>query len=121
MDDQDWTVVTMRSTKIRHADTPYSLTGTATSTGVKMKLSSTTSELRKVADTEHGKPKVLTADSRSALAAARIAKGLTQKDLDAKCSFPQNSCNSWESGRMTPSSVQIQSLNRVLDVKLERK
>jgi ribosome-binding protein aMBF1 (putative translation factor) len=120
MDDQDWTVVTVRSSKIRHANTPYSISGTATSSGVKTKMSGTTSELRKVADTEHGKPKVLSTDSRTALAAARVAKKLTQKELDAKCSFPQNSCSSWESGRMSPNSVQIQSLNRFLGVKLER-
>jgi len=119
MDDQDWTVVTVRSTKIKHADTPYSASGT--STAAKISRSGTTSELRKVADTEHGKPKILTADSKTALAAARVAKKLTQKELDAKCSFPQNSCSSWESGRMSPNSVQIQSLNRFLGVKLERR
>ena len=77
-------------------------------------------ELRKVADADGGKPKMLTATSRSAMAAARVAFGLTQKELDARGSFPTNSCSSWESGRICPSSIQIQAIHKILDVKLER-
>ena len=78
------------------------------------------SELRKVADADGGKPKMLTVNSRSAMSAARVAFGLTQKELDARGSFPTNSCNSWESGRQCPNSIQIQVIHRILGVKLER-
>ena len=87
------------------------------------KLMTTTqksAELRKVAEADGGKPKMLTATSRAAMAAARVAFGLTQKELDARGSFPTNSCSSWESGRICPSSIQIQAIHKILGVKLER-
>lgn len=76
-------------------------------------------ELRKVAEADGGKPKMLTATSRAAMAAARVAFGLTQKELDVRGSFPTNSCSSWESGRICPSSIQIQAIHKILGVKLE--
>jgi ribosome-binding protein aMBF1 (putative translation factor) len=108
MDDQDWTLVTVRGKKSTTVTTPVN------------HVSNKAAELRKVEKTEAGKPKMLTAKSRADLAAVRMAKKLTQKELDKQCSFPLNSCNSWEAGRMCPSSTQIQSLHRVLNIKLER-
>jgi len=85
-----------------------------------MSTTQKSAELRKVAEADGGKPKILTATSRSAMAAARVAFGLTQKELDARGSFPTNSCSSWESGRICPSSIQIQAIHKILGVKLER-
>jgi ribosome-binding protein aMBF1 (putative translation factor) len=62
----------------------------------------------------------LTTTSRSAIAQARLSKGLTQKQLDQKGQFPQNSCNLWESGKVCPTGPQIHILHRLLGIKLER-
>jgi ribosome-binding protein aMBF1 (putative translation factor) len=86
----------------------------------KPKFTSSAEELRKVDSAEGGKPKMLTQTSRSAMASARVAKGLTQKQLDQQGCFPANSTNAWESGRLCPTSQQVQILNRILSIKLER-
>lgn len=109
MDDQDWTKVTIKSKSV-----PKS------SVNLKNTPSNRAAELKKVEATDSGKPKMLTLESRNAMAAARATKKLTQKQLDMQCSFPTNSCNSWESGRICPTSTQIQVLHRVLGIKLER-
>lgn len=70
--------------------------------------------------TEEPKPKILTSKSRADIAQARIAKGLTQKQLDQLGQFPTNSCNLWESGKVCPSGPQINILHRILKIKLER-
>ena len=75
---------------------------------------------RKIESVEIGKMKMLTSKSRSDMAQARVAKGLTQKQLDQRGQFPANSCNSWESGKVCPSGPQINILHRVLGIKLER-
>jgi ribosome-binding protein aMBF1 (putative translation factor) len=54
------------------------------------------------------------------MAAARMARNLTQKQLDMLCKFPSNTTNAFEAGRICPTSIQIQSLNRILNIKLER-
>ena len=111
MDDQDWTVVTIRS---KHKKQPMS------SISKPDRISSNAHELRKVEQMEMGVPKILTAKSRSDMAVARVAKKLTQKQLDIMGSFPSNSCNAWEAGRICPTSNQIQSLHRILSIKLVR-
>jgi ribosome-binding protein aMBF1 (putative translation factor) len=54
------------------------------------------------------------------MAQARVAKGMTQKQLDQRGQFPANSCNLWESGKVCPSGPQINMLHRLLGIKLER-
>jgi len=109
MDDQDWTKVTIKSKSVQ-----------TSSVNLKNTPSNRAAELKKVEAIDSGKPKMLTLESRNAMAAARATKKLTQKQLDMQCSFPTNSCNSWESGRICPTSMQIQILHRVLGIKLER-
>lgn len=110
MNQQDWTPVVIR--------------GKATSsgfvTGVKDRTSAEVHALRKVEATEIAKPPKLKNSSRSEMAQARVALGLTQKQLDMRCSFAANSCNTWESGRICPTPQQIQILNRILKIKLEK-
>jgi ribosome-binding protein aMBF1 (putative translation factor) len=45
---------------------------------------------------------------------------MTQKQLDQKCQFPPNTCNSWEAGKACPTGPQINILHRILGIKLER-
>lgn len=111
MDDQDWTPVTIKT---------KSAPASKMSCVIHDRPSNRAAELKKVEAADSGKPKMLTLESRNAMAAARAAKKITQKQLDMQCSFPANSCNSWESGRICPTSTQIQILHRVLGIKLER-
>ncbi len=114
-DDQDWQTVTIKGSRpsLKNGDSNPVINS-------RPKLTNKSAELRKVAETDIGKPKMLTNESRSAMAAGRAALKLTQKELDMRCSFPTNSCSAWESGRICPNSTQIQVLQRVLGVKLER-
>jgi putative transcription factor len=106
MEHQDWSHITIRSgsTKLQPAVN---------------KVNEAATHLRKIEEAEIGKLKTLTSESKTALVAGRIAKKLTQKELDMRGSFPANSTNGWESGRVTPSRAQIQSLQRILGVKLD--
>jgi ribosome-binding protein aMBF1 (putative translation factor) len=114
MEHQDWSPITIRSgsTKLQPAVK-------AGSTAVPNRLNEAATHMRKIEETEVGKLKTLTSESKTALVAGRVAKKLTQKELDMRGSFPANSTNGWESGRVTPSRAQIQSLQRILGVKLD--
>lgn len=107
MNHQDWEPVVIRSSS-----------KTTPKTGPK--VSEAGHIARKAENTEFGKLKMLTHKSRSEMAQARIAKSLTQKQLDQRCQFPANSCNLWEAGKMCPSGPQLNILHRILGIKLER-
>ena len=84
-------------------------------------MQSTPLNISKKVDSEDiGKFKVLTSESRQAMALARSAKKLTQKQLDALGQFPVNSCNGWEAGKSCPTGPQLNKLHRLLGVKFER-
>ena len=119
-DEKGWQTVPVKSAKpsFKHGNTVHVIHDLPHA-HVKPR-SNKAAELRKVADADGGRPKMLTNESRAAMAAARVAFGLTQKELDARGSFPTNSCSSWESGRICPNSIQIQAIQRILGVKLER-
>jgi len=109
MEHQDWTPVKISSAKA----------------GLKLATDSERSHAmpnsKKVLEqSEIGTFKVLSGKSRSDMAQARVAKGMTQKQLDQRGQFPANSCNSWESGKVCPSGPQINILHRLLGIKLER-
>ncbi len=116
MSHQDWDPITIH----RGASSMSRLTPKVSADGIRVKQTATVSEMRKLETAETGKPKMLTPKSRADMAAARVAKGLTQKQLDMQCCFPPNSVNAWEAGRICPTSQQIQALHRVLQIKLER-
>lgn len=118
MADQDWETITIFSKDNKRNG--YPLEKPSGAKVLRPKQNSTAAELRKLENAETGKPKMLTPQSRSALAAARVAKGMTQKQLDQQGCFPLNSTNQWEAGRICPTSQQIQVLHRILQVKLER-
>lgn len=113
MDHQDWTPVTVRSsTAIAAAKKQVQqVTG---------RISEAAHNARKLDTADVGKLNTLSSKSRSDMAQARVAKGLTQKQLDQRGQFPANSCNLWESGKVCPSGPQINILHRILGIKLER-
>jgi ribosome-binding protein aMBF1 (putative translation factor) len=109
MEHQDWTPVKISSAKA----------------GLKLATDSERSQAmpnskKVLEESEIGTFKVLSGKSRSDMAQARVAKGMTQKQLDQRGQFPANSCNSWESGKVCPSGPQINILHRLLGIKLER-
>ncbi len=105
MDCQDWETVVVRSRK----------------TGIK-----TQQEKREIAQKQAGyhmykletaddlkpKKKRLTADSRQALVAARVAIKKTQREVDAMCAFPPNTMRDFEAGTVAPTGGQISQLQR---------
>lgn len=109
MEHQDWSHVTIRSGSSKLQ--PALKAGHA--------VNEAATHLRKIENAEVGKLKTLTPEAKTALVAGRLAKKLTQKELDMRGSFPANSTNGWESGRVTPSRAQIQILQRILGVKLD--
>lgn len=113
MDHQDWTPVIVRSTQAIS-------TAKKTVQNLGPKVSEAVHAARKLENSDVGKLKMLTGKSRSEMAQARVAKGMTQKQLDQRGQFPANSCNSWEAGKMCPSGPQINILHRLLGIKLER-
>jgi len=111
MEHQNWEPVTIRSA---------SAVTIATKKALGPKLSEVAHATRKLENSDVTKLKMLTGKSRSEMAQARVAKGMTQKQLDQKGQFPANSCNSWEAGKVCPSGPQINILHRLLGIKLER-
>jgi len=65
-------------------------------------------------ETEDTKPKKkrLTAESRQALVAVRVAIKKTQREVDTMCSFPPNSVRDFEAGTAVPTGQQISTLQR---------
>ena len=111
MEHQNWEPVIVRSTKAIATEVKKSLGP---------KLSETAQAARKLENSDVTKLKMLSGKSRSEMAQARVAKGMTQKQLDQRGQFPANSCNSWEAGKICPSGPQINILHRILGIKLER-
>jgi ribosome-binding protein aMBF1 (putative translation factor) len=111
MDHQNWDPVVIRSTAAITA-AAKKISGP--------KVSEAVHAVRKLDAADVGKLKMLTGKSRSEMAQARVAKGMTQKQLDQRGQFPANSCNSWEAGKICPSGPQINILHRLLGIKLER-
>jgi len=110
MDGQDWTPVMLRSSKVQAQKAQ----------AARPNLSETVLQAKKIDSADVGKFKVLTTESRQAMALARSAKKLTQKQLDALGQFPVNSCNGWEAGKTCPTGPQLNKLHRLLGVKFER-
>lgn len=66
------------------------------------------------AATDVEKVKVLTRDSIAAIVAYRRANNLTQRHLDQQMAFPPNTINRIESRNLTPTTTQLNMMNRLL-------
>jgi len=108
MDGQDWTPVIVGKKSYASALT--------TSSAVRItpiKSSNQAQHLAKVEAAEAPvKMKTLTSESRQKIVAYRSLKQITQKQLDQACAFPANTMRELESGRLTPSTGQLNTLNR---------
>jgi ribosome-binding protein aMBF1 (putative translation factor) len=65
-------------------------------------------------------PTISSKDLANAIQAGRQAKNLKQSDLDKLCNFPLNTTRDYESCKAVVNPNQLNTYNRVLDVKLPR-
>ena len=109
MDHQDWTPTILRNGKVMQAKK-------AAEQAAKPKLSAEAIRLAKLDNAEDGikRAKVLSAESRQAMMRLRAEQKWSQRDLDMRCSFPANTIRDLENGKLSPSSGQLNNINRVL-------
>lgn len=115
MDNQDWTPTILRNGKVMQARK-------AAEQAAKPKMSAEAIRLAKLANNEDGvvkRAKTLSIESRQSMMRLRAEQKWSQKDLDMRCSFPANTINGIESGKIAPSSGQLNTLNRVLKTGLK--
>jgi ribosome-binding protein aMBF1 (putative translation factor) len=113
MDGQDWTPVIVSKKSYASALRSATLSSGARVAPAPVRRSNEVFHLAKVEAAEAPvKMKTLTAESRQKIVAYRGLKQITQKQLDQACSFPANTMRELESGRLTPSTGQLNTLNR---------
>jgi ribosome-binding protein aMBF1 (putative translation factor) len=126
MDDQDWTVVTVKRSKrtVGGGSHPHTYNGSQIGPKVIAARISGTAQALSVASnalevTEIGKQKTLTAESRQEIIQKRVALGKNQVQLNQDCRFPVNTIREFEAGRLCPTVQQLNMLNRVLRASLK--
>lgn len=107
MDCQDWETVTIRSKKTVHNDAKP------------VRQTSDSAQVRKLMDNDIIKVKQLSKESRQELVQRRLLGKLTQVQLNQQCLFPINTINKIESGQLSPTVSQLNTLNRVLKTGLK--
>jgi DNA-binding transcriptional regulator YiaG len=115
MDHQDWNPTILRNGKVMAARK-------AAEQAAKPKMSAEAIRLAKLANDEDGVPKrakTLSAESRQAMMRLRAEQKWSQRDLDMRCSFPANTVRDLESGKISPSTTQLNIINRVLKTGLK--
>lgn len=115
MDHQDWTPTVLRNGKVMQARKTAEQAS-------RPKMSAEAIRLAKLANDEEGvvkRAKTLSTESRQMMMRLRAEQKWSQKDLDMRCSFPANTINGIESGKIAPSSGQLNTLNRVLKTGLK--
>jgi len=126
MDDQDWTVVTVKRSKrtVGGGSHPHTCNGSLIGPKViAARVSGTVQALNaasnKIEMTEIGKLKALTTESRQEIIQKRVALGKNQVQLNQDCRFPVNTIREFEAGRLCPNTQQLNTLNRVLHASLK--
>ena len=114
MEHQDWNPTILRNGKSLQARK-------SAEQAAKPKISAEAIRLSKLANDETSlkRPKTLSRESRQSMMQLRAQLTLSQRELDARCSFPANTIRDFESGKMTPSSGQLTAIGRVLKVVLK--
>ena len=113
MDGQDWTPVIVGKKSYASALRSSTTSSARVAPTFIPKSSNQAQHLAKVEAAEAPvKMKTLTAESRQKIVAYRGLKQITQKQLDQACAFPANTMRELESGRLTPSTGQLSTLNR---------
>jgi ribosome-binding protein aMBF1 (putative translation factor) len=105
---QDWSTVVIKG----KSNTPGPSKVTA-------KVAPEVIRMRKVEESETVKTKTLAPESRQEIVQKRVVNKWSQTDLNNQCCFPINTIREIEAGRITPSSNQLNTLNRVLKAGLK--
>lgn len=114
MDGQDWTPVIVRNTSKK----PVGGAGSVGSTAKQMTPGAAV--MRRLEEDDIPKPtKHLSSESRTEMIRARTAKSLTQAQVNTACAFPPNTIRDIENGKLCPTPVQKNALNRVLGIVLK--
>ena len=102
MSDQDWTPVILKRSKPKTSI-------------VSKNTNHEGLRLRKVEDSEtFVKPKMFSHESLKTIVAYRVEHKMSQSDLDMMCGFPRNTVQQLESKKLSPSTKQLQVLNKIL-------
>ena len=111
-DDQDWTPVVVKRRKP---------TATGAADYQSQNRGAGSAHLRIVADSDVPlpPPKRLSADSKALLIQTRLAKKLTQEQLNKSCNLPPGIINKIEAGHAQPSGAQLNIIGRTLGVVLK--
>jgi ribosome-binding protein aMBF1 (putative translation factor) len=112
MDCQDWTPVTVRKTTKAQGQASAQVQQSQRQT-------SDSVQARKLAENDIVKLKQLSRESRQELVTRRAILKMTQVQLNQACLFPINTINKIESGQLTPSVSQLNTLNRILKTGLK--
>jgi DNA-binding transcriptional regulator YiaG len=107
MEHQDWSKVVIRGKPAQEKQRAAAAT--------RPKVSAEAIRLAKL-DNEDSptRPKMLSSESRAELVRLRLAEGLTQAQVDQRCSFPAHTVNQLEGNKRAPTSKELSTLNRVL-------
>jgi ribosome-binding protein aMBF1 (putative translation factor) len=112
-DGQDWTEVKIRgkpkTTTSAQTTQKQSFTPNSHRTG-----NPSSHERKLEQSTDQIKLKKLTSESKQQIVTYRMSKKLSQDQLNQECRFPVNTIREIEAGRLTPSTAQLNTLNRVL-------
>lgn len=110
MDNQDWTPVTIKKKTVGGSSSSSS----SNKVIVPKQAIPGSATLRKLEETEFGKPKQLSVESRNEIVQKRVALGKNQVQLNQDCRFPVNTIRDIENGRICPTGAQLNMLNRIL-------
>ena len=105
MDCQDWETVTIRKKPIHKPSV--------------VKVTSESAQANKFMANDIVKAKQLSKESIKELISRRTLQKMTQAELNQKCQFPIHTINRLESGQISPSISQLNTLNRVLKAGLK--
>lgn len=121
MDDQDWTVVTINRNRrtVGSGSKPYSEKGSQIRPKIVSAKSAISAANTKLEETEIGKLKTLSAESRNEIVQKRVALGKTQILLAQDCRLTANIMRDIENGRYCPTQTQLNIINRVLKSSLK--
>jgi hypothetical protein len=113
---QDWVPLTITSTAAKAPKTATKV--------IVPKVTQTARQAAKIADADGPiKQKVLDPASRQAIVNFRVGPDApvkrTQAELNTLCGFPANTIRDIESGKLTPTIGQLNTLNRVLKTGLK--
>jgi ribosome-binding protein aMBF1 (putative translation factor) len=111
MDGQDWNPVIVRST----AKKPGAAGGAGGAS--RGGITEAAARIRRLETEDFPSPtKHLSPESRTEMIRARIAKGMSQVQLNSACAFPLHTIRDIENGKLCPTPAQMNAIKRVLGV-----